>query len=157
MFKRPMESRVNLKRSIAGCVLVVFVLVTGMAPLCLCRCCESDVAAEPVATLVSHAEDTAKTCCNEASEKASATRDSKGHHVESQTGVSACSCDVTSPTRFEAITADATPVVCKIVVGHLESIRDLHRPTLNEPRFNVFAPTPHSHNSAFLTNCSFLC
>jgi hypothetical protein len=157
LFKRPTESCVNLKRSKALSVLVVFVLVTGMAPLCLCRCCESVIAAEPVAASDSGVEDASKTCCDRSQKIATGKQDSNGHGDAAQEGVSACSCDVTSPTRFEAITADASPVVCKIVVGQLESVRDTHRPTLSEPRFIAFAAAPHSHNSAFLTNCSFLC
>jgi len=149
------------KRGIALTVLVAFLFVTGMAPLCVCRCCDRADAAGREAQLGAESED----CCNTeamlaAPENRTVTADAPHtQRLASQTGVSACSCDMTPPAKLTAVAVDSTVSMAKMSPGLIVIDQAVSAPTSGYSRDAIAALSAWSvpHASAFLLNCSFLC
>jgi len=153
---------VNAKQIVSLLVLVTFVFVTGMAPLCLCRCCET----APSASQSAQTKDTVENrCCGVTSETLADRRDSgpsphsKNHRIDRETDVGGCSCDFAAPAKLEAIAADTSVFHSKLAFGFLARAYDGLDLSFGETRTDSGGPLLEftSPSPAFLNNCSFLC
>ena len=149
------------KRGIALTVLVAFLFVTGMAPLCVCRCCDRDDAAGREAQPGAESEG----CCNSETEDAAredrtvAAHGPRTQRLDSQTDVSACSCDMTPRAKFTAIAVDSPVSVAKISPGLMAIDRGTSAIAIGNSGDNTISLAVWSvpHSSVFVSNCSFLC
>lgn len=142
-----------IKRLITAGTLFAFLLVTGMAHLCPCTCCD----ATPEETLAGVSSPVlASGCCTEA-ESGTASSKPAAQDVRSHPKVSTCSCDTTPPTRVSAAINTDSHAFSK----HLVRLEVFHAAVHQhaETQATLLAPAHdlRAQTAPYLSNCTFLC
>lgn len=143
-----------IKRLITAGTLFAFLLVTGMAHLCPCACC--DATAEETSVEVSspiHATE----CCTEAGDSSTVPSKSAARDVRSHSTVSTCSCDTTPPTRVSAAVNTDSHAFSKHLVRHEVSLAAVDQHAETQATLSAPAHYWQARTAPYLSNCTFLC